>query len=106
TYRLTGSDHPLAAGTDLSGVYTTRFGRHDWVDDTCLLGYPRRLRTASSGTWTDPLTFELTIVQIESPHIVTLTFVFGDDRAMLSGRMNVSFGPTEFTPIEGRPVRG
>ncbi|TVR61193.1 MAG: class C beta-lactamase-related serine hydrolase, partial [Spirochaetaceae bacterium] len=42
TYRLTGSDHPLAAGADLSGLYTTRFGRHEWVDDTCLLGYPRR----------------------------------------------------------------
>ena len=105
TYRLTGSDHPLAAGADLSGDYTTRFGRHDWVDDTCLLGYPRRLRSASSGTWVDPQTFELTIVQIESPHIITLTFAFAGDLLRLSGCINVSFGPTEFTPIEGHPIR-
>ncbi len=105
TYRLSGFDHPLAVGADLNGVYATRFGRHEWVDDACLLGYPRRLRTASSGTWTDPLTFELTIVQIESPHILTLIFRFGDDRLTLSVRMNVSFGSTEFPAIEGTPIR-
>lgn len=89
---------------DRARVHTTPFGRERWVDGDAFLTSWAPIRSSSSGTWRDERTFELTIVEIASPHITTVRFEFADGLVTLSARINLSFGPLEYGPVHGHAV--
>lgn len=57
---------------------------------------------AAWGAWTANDTYALAICFCETPFVVTLTARFSDNGVALDLRRNVSFGPTERPPLEGR----
>ncbi len=58
----------------------------------------------SSGAWTAPDTYQLTIRYYETALYDTHTFIFDGDGLTVEGGVNVSLGPTNYPPMKGHLV--
>jgi CubicO group peptidase (beta-lactamase class C family) len=87
---------------DNRGEHELVAGRDAWLQGETTLDQRGRLRVAAAGAWTALDTYELRLWYIETPFSPTITCRFDDDRVRFTYRLNASFGPTEFPPIEGR----
>jgi CubicO group peptidase (beta-lactamase class C family) len=101
--------YALRGGMVPSGEFSLPFGRSAWADGVGLLGIelyrtPVPPRALTSGAWTAPDTFTLTICLIETPFLLTLAFRFVEGRVLVKFRANASFGPTELPEIAGEPA--
>ena len=101
TYRLLG-------GGPRRGTHTLRFGNAcwgegaAWVDGVSFFASHLARKVSASGGWVADDTFLLTLVQYETPFLLTLVFTFAGDQVTVTPRLNVSFGPTELPSIVGR----
>ncbi len=86
---------------DKGTEHRIRCGNGEWQEGTTALkGNPQRV--AASGTWRDEHTFVMTWRFVETPFYDTIVCRFDEDRLRLEPSTNVSFGPTEHPPIEGK----
>ena len=61
---------------------------------------PRAILT--SGTWTAPDTFTITLRYVETPFTRTLTCVFTGSTVTIRQVVNLAFGPTEGPTLQGK----
>ena len=54
-----------------------------------------------AGTWTGPDRYVLSVRHVETPHAWTVTVDVDGDRVVVTPRVNVAFGATEFGPVAG-----
>ncbi|MEN6478675.1 MAG: serine hydrolase [Anaerolineales bacterium] len=86
-----------APGVWQEGEVTVR-KTHDYSPSRQSLPMPP---VKASGAWADPSTYVLRLCFYETPFLVTLTCHLREGGVTVAGRVNVSFGPTEWPPIEG-----
>jgi hypothetical protein len=55
----------------------------------------------ASGAWTDPNTFTIKVIYTETPHCLTVSCQFDENRLAFKRRWNVSFGPLELPVLTG-----
>jgi CubicO group peptidase (beta-lactamase class C family) len=97
TLRNAMGEHRIEAGAE-----TWRRGTTTLSDAT---GWERPSRSvAVRGAWATEDTYVLTAFFYETPFALMLTVRFSDSGVKLDLRQNVSFGPTERPPLEGRPL--
>jgi len=87
-----------------SGEHRIEAGEKTWRRGTTTLREGRSHPVAARGAWTAEDTYVLTAYFYETPFALTLIARFTDDGVQFDLRQNVSFGPTERPPLEGRPV--
>jgi CubicO group peptidase (beta-lactamase class C family) len=86
---------------------TLALGHREWCDGMLLLppAHARAWRPApvyASGAWTAEDTFVVTIREIRSPFVYTLTFRFAGDELLFDREANVAFGPVKAPQVRGR----
>ena len=78
-------------------TYTLDLGHATWALGTLRVPGARRReeRTAASGAWVGPRTYEVTLRRIETPHCHTWRLTVDDDDAAVrvEGEVDVAFGP-------------
>ncbi len=103
------ADGAVVTLRDKAGEHRIEAGVDDWRRGTTTLsdatGWERPSRNvAARGAWADADTYVLTAYFYETPFAVTLTGRFSEGGVRLDLRQNVSFGPTDRPPLEGRPA--
>ncbi len=85
------------------GAVTLHPGHDEPVPQSLTNPLQQRQSPASlvAGTWTGPDRYVLTVRHVETPHVWTVTVDIDDDRVVVTPRINVAFGPTEFGPVVG-----
>jgi hypothetical protein len=83
------------------GEQRARFGRHEWVEDRAAIDEPAKSLIATSGTWSDSRTLQLTMCNLETPHVLTICCRFENKRVVINSSWNVSFGPVEGPEMVG-----
>jgi hypothetical protein len=107
------SPSPAVLVRTAAGETRTAIGMGSWVRSRTgfangierLLTVPAELEVAASGAWTTDSVFTLKIVAPQTPYYSTLSFRFENERLLLDGEYNVSFGPTKLQPLIGKAVR-
>ena len=61
----------------------------------------RTQRIVAAGAWTADDTYHMRWCMYQTPYIHSMTCVFADEHVTMHNGVNVSFGPTEFEPVEG-----
>jgi len=89
---------------DALGRHRIEAGAETWRRGTTTLREGRSHPVAARGAWTAEDTYVLTAYFYETPFALTLIARFTDGGVQFDLRQNVSFGPTERPPLEGRPV--
>jgi CubicO group peptidase (beta-lactamase class C family) len=89
---------------DALGGHRIEAGAETWRRGTTTLREGRSHLVAARGAWTAEDTYVLTAYFYETPFALTLIARFTDGGVQFDLRQNVSFGPTERPPLEGRPV--
>ena len=87
---------------DKDGLHWIEAGADGWHLSETTYALPLYPKIAAQGTWTAPDTYTLTLCFCETPFTLTLAARFDGDRVTLDVRQNVSFGPTQTPPLEGR----
>jgi CubicO group peptidase (beta-lactamase class C family) len=86
---------------DTKKEHHVKCGYQQWLSSkTTFYGEPTSTIKAS-GAWTDPNTFTLKIIYIETPHCLTLSCTFDQKTLTVKQRWNVSFGPLELPILTG-----
>lgn len=93
--------HLLGGGTK-RGKRALGFGYSAWQEGQSALGGFSLQCVAASGTWTAEDTFKLTLCQVETPFIQTITCRFEGDLLYFDFESNVAFGPTEKPQLVGK----
>ena len=94
------------------GTHTLRFGNAcwgegaAWVDGVSFFASHLARKVSASGGWVADDTFLLTLVQYETPFLLSLSFTFQGEQVTVTPRLNVSFGPTELPSLVGRIMEG
>lgn len=89
---------------DALGEHRIEAGAEDWRHGTTTVREGRPLPAAARGAWVTEDTYTLTAFFTETPYALTLSAHFFGDGVRFDLRQNVSFGPTERPPLEGRPA--
>lgn len=97
-----GKDEATVVFHNNNGEHAIRCGRGTWVEDVTRIREGIDHRIASSFTWQDPDTLELTLRFIETPYCYTVVCRLDDTGIVLENKPNVSFGPYDSSPICGR----
>lgn len=84
-----------------TGEERLAFGLGHWLEGNARLFNPQARLTVCSGAWDAPDCFTLTARVLETPVVVTVPFRFEGDALTVAGKMNLSFGPTEFPVLKG-----
>ena len=84
------------------GEHRIEAGTEEWREGVTAFGYGTSRPVAARGAWTAADTYTLKACYPETPFSLTVTAQFLDDRLRLDLGENVSFGPTERPPLEGR----
>jgi CubicO group peptidase (beta-lactamase class C family) len=82
--------------------HRVRLGRGSWTEGVSCIHQGIDHRVASSFTWQNPDTLELTLRFVETPFCHTVVCRFEEREIVLEYKPNVSFGPYESSPIRGR----
>ena len=91
----------LLGGGKRRGKHRLTFGYGTWQEGIAVLGGSTPQRVAASGVWTSDDTFTLTLCQVETPFILTITCRFESNKLFYDFKVNVSFGPLERTQLVG-----
>jgi hypothetical protein len=78
------------------GKHEITCGDQAWVEGKTTLFGPDYPGVAASGTWTAEDTFTITLRFYETPYVHTLQCKFNGDQLTVDGKLNVSFGPTNY----------
>lgn len=89
---------------DALGEHRIEAGAETWQRGTTTLREGRPHPVAAQGAWAAEDTYVLTAYFYETPFALTLTARFSEGGVQCDLRQNVSFGPTDRPPLEGRPV--
>ena len=87
-----------------SGLTQIEAGATGWHRGITAFGGSDPRPVGAWGAWAAEDTYVLTAYFSETPFSITLTARFSDSRVQLEVRQNVSFGPTDRPPLEGRVV--
>lgn len=99
-----GADGTIVTVRDTLGEHRIEAGTESWRRGTTTLREGQPHPVAARGAWTAEDTYVLTAHFYETPFALTLTARFSGDTVQFALRQNVSFGPTERPPLEGRIV--
>lgn len=101
TTRLSRSAYgTLSTNAVRGGTMTQRYGRHAWVAGVMPADPPHEV--VGSFTWEDEHTLRLTQRDVSAPFVTDIRLRFDGDTVVAAYKMNVSFGPTEMPPVNGR----
>jgi hypothetical protein len=75
---------------------------NQWLSGETSLYSQTLSKVEVSGTWTNDNTFTMKIIYIETPHCLTMQFMFDGDKLTLKRNWNVSFGPLELPELSGQ----
>jgi len=89
---------------DGAGEHQIEAGTEEWRHGTTTLREGSAQPVAARGAWVAEDTYVLTAYFTETPYALILTAHFSEGRVRLDLRQNVSFGPTDQPPLEGRAV--
>jgi CubicO group peptidase (beta-lactamase class C family) len=95
-------DHDcLLVLTDSKNEHQLKCSYNKWsLGETTFYGEPTS-KIEVSGAWTNPNTFTMKIIYIETPHCLTASFHFDQESLTLKQRWNVSFGPLWLPDLVG-----
>ena len=97
-------DGAVVTVQDALGEHRIEAGAGDWRHGRTTLREGRALPVAARGAWVAEDTYTLTAFFTETPYALMLTAHFSEGAVRLDLRQNVSFGPTDRPPLEGRTV--
>lgn len=80
--------------------FTCGYGR--WAEGSTTLTSRQPRAIITSGTWTAPDTFTITLRYVETPFTQTLTCVFTGSTVTIRQVMNLAFGPNEGPTLQGK----
>lgn len=92
--------HVVTIG-DEKGEHAFKVGYQTMETGSMAIGRLVSTKIAVSGAWTSPGQYQVKIIYYETPHQVTCTFGFEDDKLVWDTKMNVSLGPTEPEQLKG-----
>ncbi len=117
-YRVApNDDHVETVGFDFASdetVFTLRSDRGEerlicgsdaWRKGSTTLIREETRPTAGRGAWADDHTFVMKLYLYETPFCITITCRFTADSVVIERKENVSFGPTEHQPLQGRIIQ-
>jgi CubicO group peptidase (beta-lactamase class C family) len=107
------SASPAVLVRSASGETRTPIGMGSWVTSSTgfsngmdrLLSVPKNPQVSASGAWTTDSVFMLKLIAPQTPYYSTLTFRFDNERLILDGEYNVSFGATKLPQLEGKTAQ-
>ncbi len=99
-----GPDGAGVTVRDALGEHRIEAGTAQWKHGTTTLREGHPLPVAARGAWVAEDTYTLTAFFTETPYALMLTAHFSEGKVRLDLRQNVSFGPTDQPPLEGRAV--
>ena len=88
----------------LGGQQVIIAGSTTWIEGSMGSSGMGSQPVVSSGAWTAPDTYVLTIRYFETALYDTHTFIFEQDSLTVRGGVNVSLGPTKYPPMQGHRV--
>jgi CubicO group peptidase (beta-lactamase class C family) len=88
--------------TNPCGEHAIRMGRGEWIAGNSRINQGVEQRVASSFTWRDNDTLEITLQLVETPYGETILCRWEDTDLIVERSVNVSFGPAQFTPTRGK----
>jgi hypothetical protein len=90
--------------TNPNGEHVIRMGCGEWIVGNSRINQGKEQRSASSFTWRDNDTLEITLQLLETPFCETMLCRWEDTDIVVERSINISFGPTESTPIRGKLI--
>jgi hypothetical protein len=90
--------------TNPNGEHVIRMGRGEWITGTSRINQGIEQRVASSFTWRDNDTLEISLQLVETPFCETILCRWEDKDIIVERSINVSFGPTESLPTRGKLI--
>jgi CubicO group peptidase (beta-lactamase class C family) len=102
TFSITfNKEEAIAIIENSFGVHTIRLGRETWIEGTSSINQGKHQQIASSFSWRDTITVDLSFRFIETPFCNTITCTVEELDILLEVRPNVQFGPYVASPIRG-----
>jgi len=86
------------------GKQQIRCGQGEWLTGAMTVDHRGPQSVAASGAWVTEDTYVIKQYFYQTPFCNTTTVHFTEDGVTYQARLNVSFGPTEFPQLVGRPV--
>ena len=91
----------LLGGGIRRGKHRLEFGYGEWREGMSVLRAMLPLKVAASGVWTTDNTFTLTMCQVETPFVFSITCRFEGAKIYYDCKVNVAFGPLENQQLVG-----
>jgi CubicO group peptidase (beta-lactamase class C family) len=97
-------EEPTMIITNPCGEHVIRMGRGEWMTGNSRINQGIEQRIASSFTWRDNDTLEITLQLLETPFCETILCRWQDTDIVVERSINVSFGPAQSPPIRGKLI--